>query len=216
MGTGNVEEYNMGHSVSHRGKWGFGRFVSFICGGREDRLEPSIREVTAMDQQKIGSFLKTLRSERGMTQEELADRMNVSRRTVSRWETGSNMPDLAILVEIADLYDVDLREIFNGERKTREMNDEMRETMLMASDYTNENKEKFLKRMRIMFIIGTFFGGCYLATLFFGPENGGALYDLFQGYCVGIMFGMMIVGIFITGKSVDKILKCKGGCARKE
>ena len=54
MGTGNVEEYNMGHSVSHRGKWGFGRFVSFICGGREDRLEPSIREVTAMDGIEMG------------------------------------------------------------------------------------------------------------------------------------------------------------------
>ena len=72
-----------------------------------------------MDQQKIGEFLKTLRKEKDLTQEELADKMNVSRRTVSRWETGSNLPDLSILVELADLYDVDLREIFDGERKRR-------------------------------------------------------------------------------------------------
>ena len=70
-----------------------------------------------MDQQKIGEFLKTLRKDKNLTQEELADKMNVSRRTVSRWETGSNLPDLSILVELADLYDVDMREIFNGERK---------------------------------------------------------------------------------------------------
>ena len=47
-----------------------------------------------MDQQKIGEFLKTLRKEKNLTQEYLADKMNVSRRTVSRWETGSNLPDL--------------------------------------------------------------------------------------------------------------------------
>ncbi|MBQ1247345.1 MAG: helix-turn-helix transcriptional regulator, partial [Clostridiales bacterium] len=74
-----------------------------------------------MDQQKIGEFLKTLRKDNNLTQEELADKMNVSRRTVSRWETGSNLPDLSILVELADLYDVDMREIFNGERKNETM-----------------------------------------------------------------------------------------------
>ena len=48
-----------------------------------------------MDQQKIGNFLKTLRKEKGITQEQFAETLNVARRTVSRWETGSNMPDYA-------------------------------------------------------------------------------------------------------------------------
>ena len=52
-----------------------------------------------MDQQKIGAFLKELRKEKNITQEQLADEMRVSRRTVSRWETGSNMPDLDILID---------------------------------------------------------------------------------------------------------------------
>ena len=86
-----------------------------------------------MDQQKIGEFLKTLRKEKDLTQEELADKMNVSRRTVSRWETGSNLPDLSILVELADLYDVDMREIFNGERKNETMDKDLKETMLHPS-----------------------------------------------------------------------------------
>ena len=90
-----------------------------------------------MDQQKIGEFLKTLRKEKDLTQEELADKMNVSRRTVSRWETGSNLPDLSILVELADLYDVDLREIFDGERKSETMDKDLKETMLKAADYTD-------------------------------------------------------------------------------
>lgn len=51
-----------------------------------------------MDQVKIGRFLKILRKEKGLTQEQLAEKFNVACRTISRWETGSNMPDLSILV----------------------------------------------------------------------------------------------------------------------
>ncbi|MDO4338366.1 MAG: helix-turn-helix transcriptional regulator [Eubacteriales bacterium] len=63
-----------------------------------------------MDQTKAGSFIKELRKEKGLTQEQLAEKFSVSRRTVSRWETGSNLPDLDILIEMADYFDVDLRE----------------------------------------------------------------------------------------------------------
>ena len=82
-----------------------------------------------MDQQKIGTFLKELRKEKNITQEQLAEKMCVSRRTVSRWETGYNMPDLDILIDIAEYYDVDLREILDGERKDEQMDKEMKETV---------------------------------------------------------------------------------------
>ena len=52
-----------------------------------------------MDQQKIGRFLKELRKEKGITQEQLAEQFSVSNRTISRWENGNNMPDLDILRE---------------------------------------------------------------------------------------------------------------------
>ena len=55
-----------------------------------------------MDQVKIGSFLKALRTEKELTQENLAEVLHVSGRTISRGETGSNMPDIGMLVEIAD------------------------------------------------------------------------------------------------------------------
>ena len=51
-----------------------------------------------MDLMKIGTFLQELRKEKGLTQEQLAEQLGVARRTVSRWETGANMPDLDILV----------------------------------------------------------------------------------------------------------------------
>ena len=88
-----------------------------------------------MDQIKIGVFLKELRKEKGLTQEQLAEVLNVSSRTVSRWETGSNMPDISILVEIAGFYDVSIPEIVQGERKSEIMNKETRETAVAMAKY---------------------------------------------------------------------------------
>ncbi len=70
-----------------------------------------------MDMKKIGGFLRRLRKEKGLTQEQLAEILFVSGRTVSRWETGTNMPDLSILILLAELYDVEIKEILDGERR---------------------------------------------------------------------------------------------------
>ena len=95
-----------------------------------------------MDQGKIGKFLATLRKEKNLTQEELAEKLNVARRTVSRWETGFNLPDMDILIEISDFYSVDLREILDGNRRTDKMEQEMKETVLKVAEYENEGKKR--------------------------------------------------------------------------
>ena len=69
-----------------------------------------------MDSKKIGAFLKNLRNKKGLTQEQLAEVFGVSGRTVSRWETGSNLPDLSMLIQIAEYYDVDIKDILDGEK----------------------------------------------------------------------------------------------------
>ena len=87
---------------------------------------------------KIGSFLKELRKEKGITQEKLAEIFEVSGRMVSKWENGSNMPGLDILIQISDYYNVEIREVLNGERKSETMNKEMEETVLQVADYSND------------------------------------------------------------------------------
>ena len=67
-----------------------------------------------MDTKKIGEFLKVLRKERGLTQEQLAEILLVSGRTISRWETGTNMPDLSILIKMAEFYNVEVKEILHS------------------------------------------------------------------------------------------------------
>ena len=99
-----------------------------------------------MDQKKTGLFLKELRKETGLTQEQLAEQFNISSRSVSRWETGTNLPDLSILVELTDFYDIDIREIIDGERKN-EMNTETKETLTKVAEYVEQDKAKLKKRM---------------------------------------------------------------------
>ena len=107
-----------------------------------------------MDQQKMGAFLKRLRNEKNLTQERLAERFNTTRRSVSRWETGSNLPDIDILIEMSDFYDVDLREILDGERKNEKMDQETKETVIKVAEYSNTQKEKMAKVTLIYFVIG--------------------------------------------------------------
>ncbi len=100
-----------------------------------------------MDQMKIGEFLKGLRKEKGLTQEQLAEQFNVTNRSVSRWETGSNLPDLDILIGLSDFYGVDLREILNGERKDEKMDPEMKETVEKVAEYCEAGKTKLKRKM---------------------------------------------------------------------
>lgn len=104
-----------------------------------------------MDTKKIGEFMKLLRKEKGLTQEQLAEILLVSGRTVSRWETGTNMPDLSILIQMAEFYDVEIKEILDGERKSEIMEKELKETLSKVADYNKLEKEKVTKAGNIAF-----------------------------------------------------------------
>ena len=106
-----------------------------------------------MDQIKIGAFLKELRKEKNLTQEQFAEQLGVSSRTVSRWETGTNMPDISLITEIADFYDVDVRELIEGER--RNMNEEIKDVAIKMADYAGAEKGRLFKWVRVISLIGT-------------------------------------------------------------
>ena len=103
-----------------------------------------------MNQKKSGEFLKQLRKEKNLTQEQLAEVFFVSGRTVSRWETGSNMPDVGLLIEIADFFEVDIREIIDGQRKSENM-DKEKETLKKVAEYADAEKAKLKKKVSNIF-----------------------------------------------------------------
>ena len=161
-----------------------------------------------MDLQKIGMFLKELRKEKGLTQEQLAETLNVSRRTISRWETGNNMPDLDLMVEMADFYQVDLRELMNGERKNEQMDKEMKETILQVADYSNEEKARMLRRMHWLFIAGLIGFVMFLLITLMGLDKT-TPYEAIGSFGLGIAFGMIILGVIFTSRYAIRIREFK-------
>lgn len=161
-----------------------------------------------MDQKKIGNFLKGLRKEKNITQEQFAEVIGVSSRTVSRWETGSNMPDLDIIIQVADYYEVEIREIFDGERKGEKMNKQLEETVLKVADYSNDERKRLTKRMHILFLVGV------VAFLVFAILDNMGLADSgytesIASFALGFSFAMLVLGVIYTSRYMARIREFK-------
>lgn len=166
-----------------------------------------------MDQKKIGRFLKELRKEKELTQEQLAEKFHVSDRTVSRWETGSNMPDLSVLVELADFYQVDMKEIIDGERKSENMNEEVKEAAIKMADYAREEKSRLLIWVRMISLVGTLFMAIVLILQSFDYEAG-VLSLIAYVLCIAVFTVMVVLTLYVNGM-LERITKRKNfikGC----
>lgn len=109
-----------------------------------------------MDQEKIGKFISQLRKEKNMTQEELAEKMCVTDKSVSRWENGKTMPDISLLNMLANELNCTISELLNGRRMTKEELEDLRETINKLIDYESDqritNDKKFNKYNLIGFV----------------------------------------------------------------
>ena len=91
-----------------------------------------------MDMNKLGAFLQSLRKEHGMTQEQLGEKLHVSGKTISRWETGAYMPPVESLLALSELYGLSVNELVAGERLTPEAQPAQAEANLVAVMKENE------------------------------------------------------------------------------
>lgn len=176
----------------------FSRFVS--CSKNDVNGILLMREVTHMDQMKIGAFLKKLRKEKNLTQEQLAEQFNVSGRTVSRWGTGINMPDISILVNLAEFYNVSIPEIIDGERKSEKMNEEVKETVLKLSDYAETINQKIKIKLFWLTIAALLGMIAFLVIETLGLNTPDSLYEYIASAGLGLDFGMLIViAMYLSG-----------------
>ncbi|MDO4489029.1 MAG: helix-turn-helix domain-containing protein [Eubacteriales bacterium] len=161
-----------------------------------------------MDQNKVGNFIKELRKEKNLTQEQLAEHFNVARRTVSRWETGANLPDIDILIEMADFYDVDLREILDGKRRCETMDAEMKETVKKVAEYSNEKHKRTKKVILTYFIVGIVAAAINIAMKFMDlPRT--FWVGLLEGITSGTPVAAMVLGILYVTGTMEKVRDAK-------
>ena len=160
-----------------------------------------------MDQKKIGTFLKELRKEKGITQEQFAEHLGTSGRTISRWETGSNMPDISLLVEIAEFFDVSIPEIINGERKSENMNEEVKEVAETLSEYATAEKEKMIREIRTYSIMGFIALVVYFILDVSQLISQNVIYEKISVYCETLVFVTVLCIFALTTGMLNKLRK---------
>lgn len=168
-----------------------------------------------MNQVKIGNLIKELRKEKNYTQEQLAEKLGVSQRTVSRWETGHNLPDLDILMEMADFYDVDLRELLDGERKGDKMDKEIEETVMKVAEYSNEEKKQLTRKMSVLFSIGIIVIIVYVILRYSGMADN-VFYSKIAAVMLGTACGIMTIGFLFTSGYLVRIKRFRNRLFHKK
>ncbi len=103
-----------------------------------------------MDQIKIGKFIASCRKEQGMTQAVLAEKLGISDRAVSKWETGKSLPDAGIMLELCELLNINVNELLSGERIMTEAYNRKAEENLLAMRREVEEKNRQLLNLEII------------------------------------------------------------------
>lgn len=135
------------------------RFVYKICYLVYDYYKSlSVKEKNHMDQTKIGTFIAKCRKEKKLTQAQLAEKLGITDRAVSKWETGKSIPDSSIMLELCEILGITVNELLSGEVITMENLEKTADENLVALKKRDENN----MAKNILFAI------LYSLTLFIG------------------------------------------------
>lgn len=161
-----------------------------------------------MDQKKIGAFLKELRKEKNLTQEQLSEFLGVTNRSISRWENGVNMPDFDLVIEIVNYFDISIEEFLDGERKENMIDRKTEKTLLKVADYENQDRIKLTKRMCGFFIAAIIAFIVYGVIDIQGLASTG-IYEEIASVALGIVLGVLLVGALFTSGYMVKFQALK-------
>ena len=151
-----------------------------------------------MDNQKTGLLIRKIRTEKGLTQSELAEIIHVSNKTVSKWETGKCMPDYSVIKNLCDELEITVAELMDGEcseeKSVRVYDDEQIVDLLKRTQELE--KQKNLLYGIILIVMG-------IALQSLSHTLGGSnVKDFFSGLLLGISIVEMLVGVYVVGKRI--------------
>ena len=140
-----------------------------------------------MDQLKIGKFIADCRKRKNLTQMQLAEKLGITDKAVSKWERGVAMPDTSIMLELCDILSISINELLSGEKIIMENNNQKNEQLLldMAKELEKKNKTIWSSMWAIMIIsITVLIAGIFIAA-FLIPEG---VWQLVTILCVCVVF----------------------------
>lgn len=152
-----------------------------------------------MNQITTGRFITQKRKEKNLTQEQLAEKIGVSNKTISKWETGKCMPDYCVVEELCRELDITLAELINGEAAVKSI-----------PAYDNQNVLEMLEKMqklrsRKILLIGCVFIIMSIAELVLSQILGGTDFQTaLSGILLGLSVPKLLLGIFMVCLSIKK------------
>ena len=151
-----------------------------------------------MNQLTTGKFISKKRKEKNLTQEQLAEKLGVSNKTISKWETGKCMPDYGIVKELCEELGITIAELMDGEeseeKSVRAYDDEQIMDLLRRT-------QELEKQKNLLYGILLIVMGIALQALShtFGGTN---VKDFFSGLFLGVSIAEMLVGVYVLGRSI--------------
>lgn len=153
-----------------------------------------------MNQITTGKFIAQKRKEQNLTQEQLAEKIGVSNKTVSKWETGKCMPDYTVVKKLCEELKVTVSELMDGEendKKSVRVYDEEEILDLLRRTQELEKQNAMLTGV-ILIVMGIAFQALS-HTL-----GGSNIKDFFSGILMGLSIGEMLAGVYVVAKSFKK------------
>lgn len=136
-----------------------------------------------------GNYIQQKRKEKSMTQEQLAEKLEVSNKTISKWECGNSFPDYSFIEKLCYTLDISVSELLNG--KDNHSYNEKQMIQMLERIQKLENQKNFI--IGILLVILGF--ACFLMSQLFSGSN---FQDFISGVLIGISIGEILVGIFIS------------------
>ncbi len=160
-----------------------------------------------MNQEKIGKFIAECRRKKNMTQQELAEKLGVSDRTIGNWENGRNMPDLSLFKPLCDELDISLNDLMSGEVvKSKEYQEKLEENIINTISYTNKKLENKNNIIGLLLIIFGVLISLSAIAIFPSESSWGAIYSVF-----GAIISLLGVSRFTKKLNHSKKLICNFG-----
>ena len=153
-----------------------------------------------MEQVAIGRFIAKKRKEQNMTQEQLAERLSVSNKTISKWETGKCMPDYTVIKSLCEELQVTVSELMDAEetegKSVRVYDDDQ------ILDLLRRTQELEKQKVRLTGVILIVMG---IALQALSQSLGGSdVKDFFSGLLLGLSVAEMLAGIYVIGKGARR------------
>lgn len=160
-----------------------------------------------MNQEKIGKFILEIRKQKGMTQKELAEKIGVSDKTISKWECGNSIPDISYLESLCNSLNISVNELLSGERLSEESYSEKAEENIMALMKENEsNKKGNYTRIFIGIVLVTL----TFVILVYCCGHGMGILGFYYDFVSVLVLGMLSIGMVLLSGNKTKygILNC--------